>query len=690
MAAKRKRTGRKQAPHAISADRTSRRADLPASAEFAPGWLRAVLPVVVAGAAFVVFLPALDADFVNWDDDKLFLNNTQFRGLSWSHLTWMFTTTKMGHWQPLSWVTLGLDYTLYGMKPRGYHLTNILLHAACAAAFYFLALRLLTLAMNTARSRSRLDSPSQSATRNPQSARPSAPLRSRFGLGGMVAHLAAALAALFFAVHPLRTESVAWVTERRDLLSGLFFILTITVYLKSRTVERRRTLWYLTSVALFILSVLSKAWGMTIPAVLIVLDLYPLRRLGDRLGDGFSSAALRVGVEKVPFVVIAALTAWKALAAQTGQLATAKSLAEHPLSHRVAQMAYGALFYVWKTLIPTKLIPLHELTPHLNPWEPRFVLSAVVVVLAVVGLVLLRRRWPAGLALAVAYLAIYSPVSGVAQSGPQLVKDSYSYLCCLSWAALFGGVLLWCYRRGGLKLLIAATGVGVVWVAVLGVASWRQTGIWRDSKTLWTYTLSVDDRCALAHNNLAILFKQEAKYDSQLQEAYAHYERALELDPSDADTHFNYANALKALKRYDEAIEQYQQAIALQKAVRRRPVHEEAHMNLGNTYYTLNRIPEAVEHHLIAAKYRRDPELDERIARELRDLGRLAEAETYFRRALEKRPDYFEARYGLGQLLFQRGACAEALDQLRKAVALKPESESAQNTLRRAQVECRP
>ncbi|MFH0980890.1 MAG: hypothetical protein V2A79_05055, partial [Planctomycetota bacterium] len=334
MGSRRPKTGKRGATHA----QPTGPVEIPKAPrppiQTAPTWLRVALPMVVAIAAFVTFLPTLEADFVSWDDDKLFLNNKDYRGLGWPNLKWMFTETKMGHWQPLSWVTLGLDYTLYGMWPRGYHRTNMLLHAGCAVAFYFLAMRLLAYGNDTAPLRSRFGaqgdaapapsrrgpSHSQSAIGNPQSAIDTAPSRSRFGSGvqpfGVALRIAAAAAALFFALHPLRVESVAWVTERRDLLSGLFFILSITAYLKSRTAERRRLLWYLGAVAVFILSVLSKAWGMTIPAVLIVLDFYPLRRLGGRVREWLSPAALWVWFEKLPFAVIAALTAVKAVRAQ--------------------------------------------------------------------------------------------------------------------------------------------------------------------------------------------------------------------------------------------------------------------------------------------------------------------------------------------------------------------------------------
>ena len=205
-----------------------------------------LIPGLVALITFVVFSPALRNGFVNWDDLETLVENQNFRGLTWSHLRWMFTTFHMGHYQPLSWVTFGLDYLRWGMDAFGYHLTNILLHSANAVLFYFVSLRLLAIA---------------------------APISS-----AVVLKLAAGFSALFFAIHPLRVESVAWATERRDVLSGFFLLLTVLSYLKAVVTETNRTgrrRWIAVSAMLYVLSLLSKASGMTLPVVLLVIGRIP-------------------------------------------------------------------------------------------------------------------------------------------------------------------------------------------------------------------------------------------------------------------------------------------------------------------------------------------------------------------------------------------------------------------------------
>src|SRR5881396_2782205 len=234
----------------------------------------AVIPLVIAFSTFAAFLPTLQNQFVSWDDDKNFLENPHYRGLGWTQLRWMWTT-HLGHYIPLTWMTLGLDYLLWGMNPLGYHLTNLLLHAANAVVFFFVVRRILTLALLGASER------------------------------GLALAVSAGFAALVFAIHPLRVESVAWATERRDVLSGLFYLLTILVYLRACERKERGRWWYWLSVALFGCALLSKSMAVSLPVVLLILNIYPLGRLGGSLG-WWSEAARRVYAEKIPFVLLAA------------------------------------------------------------------------------------------------------------------------------------------------------------------------------------------------------------------------------------------------------------------------------------------------------------------------------------------------------------------------------------------------
>src|SRR5713226_6535756 len=321
-------------------------------------WL---VPVLIALVTFTAFLPTLQNEFVGWDDATNFLDNPHYRGLAWTHIRWMWTT-HLGHYIPLTWMTLGLDYLLWGMNPVGYHLTSLLLHAANAVVFFFVVHRILTLA---------LPSPSER---------------------GHALAVAAGFAALVFAIHPLRVESVAWVTERRDVLSGLFYLVTILMYLRACEQGARGRGWYWLSVAVFVCALLSKSMVVNLPVVLLILDVYPLRRLGGDIGWS-SEAARRVYVEKIPFVLLAAAASAIAFMAQSSVHA-ALSLVQLSVPGRLAVSAYGLSFYLWKTVAPVNLSPLYELRPPVNPGTMPFILSYGLV-LAITAIILaLRRRVP--------------------------------------------------------------------------------------------------------------------------------------------------------------------------------------------------------------------------------------------------------------------------------------------------------
>src|SRR5256885_1163934 len=300
-------------------------------------WVRWLVPLVIALITCAAFLPTLQNQFVNLDDNDNFLDNPHYRGLAWTHLRWMWTTHQ-GHYIPLTWMTLGLDYLVWGMNPVGYHLTSLLLHAANAVVFFFVVRRILALA---------LPSPAER---------------------GHALAVSAGVAALVFAIHPLRVESVAWVTERRDVLSALFYLVAILVYLRACERGVRGRGWYWLSVAGFVCALLSKSMVVNVPVVLVILDIYPLRRLGGSIG-WWSEEAHRVYVEKIPFVLLAAAASAIAVMAQSSVHAVA-SLAQLSVPGRVAISTYGLSFYLSKMVLPGNPPPVYELLPPVNPLSP--------------------------------------------------------------------------------------------------------------------------------------------------------------------------------------------------------------------------------------------------------------------------------------------------------------------------------
>ena len=459
-------------------------------------------PIGLALLTLAAFAPALRNGFV-WDDQFNVLDNPHVRGLGWSELRWMLTTAGSTHpgwggqWIPLTWLTVALDYRVWGLSPVGYHLTNLVLHAANAVLLFALARRLLAAATPTA--------------------------------GAGVLSVGAATTALFWALHPLRVESVAWATERRDVLSGFFFLLAVLTYLRAVLARAPGRRWWLAgSVGCYALALASKATVLALPLALLVLDAYPLARLRGHWRQRL--------VEKMPYALLGAADALLTLhAARVAASLTPSD--QYPLPARVATALYGLWFYVEKTVFPLGLSPLYELRVPVRPLDPPFLGRALAVLAVSAGLWLARRRWPAGLAVWVGYAALLAPVSGLAHVGYHVAADRYSYLPSL-----------------GLALLVVIAG----WVLGLGSLTARQVDAWSDAETLWQSALDVDPACGICHGNLGAELERLGLWEP----AIAHLEEALALRPDQVGFQRNLGLALLRSGRPAEAVTHFRLAVA--------------------------------------------------------------------------------------------------------------------------------
>jgi len=508
------------------------------------------LAAVVFLIALVPFLPGLDGQFLNWDDDLNFLTNPHFRGLGWSNLRWMFTTTLTGHWIPLSWLTLGVNYSLGGMSPWGYHLGNMLIHAGNAVVLYLVARRLLATAGAAA--------------------------------GDSALSAGAVVAALLFAVHPLRVESVVWITERRDVQGAFFFLLSILGYLCAVAGGRDgrvAPLWRGFSIAAFAAALLSKASTMMLPVALLVLDVYPLRRLG--------AAWRRLLTEKLPYFALAAadlVVAWMAVQRET----RVSDLGEHGVAARLTMMFHSVFFYVWKWLWPAGLSPMYEAPAGIDPLAPRFLVAILAVLLVTAALVALRHRWPAGLAAWTYAALMILPVSGVLHAGYQLAQDRWSYLSGMGFALLAGGGIARLLdlredgraggrapgvtpggipsrtpsrTRGRVSAVIARSvmAAAAALVLILGAEAWAQSKVWRDTETLWRRAAGADPSCMVCQNNLGNLLLDQ----DRLGEAETAFRAAVTARPESAGPHNNLGAVLVRRGRFDEAAAQFREAMRL-------------------------------------------------------------------------------------------------------------------------------
>ncbi|UCC30202.1 MAG: tetratricopeptide repeat protein [Phycisphaerales bacterium] len=534
----------------------------------APTVWRFIVPVALAVLVAIVFVPALDATFVDWDDDDLLFYNTRYRTLSADSLRWMFTTSFAGHFQPLTWLSYSLDWVLWKHELFGYHLTSVVLHALTAVGLYFLARRLLT------------------ADSGDNSAIMSTPVV-----------LSAGFAATLFAVHPLRAESVAWLAERRDVLGGLFYVLAVGCYLRyAGAAHGRRALesvssgryWYVAAVASCTLSLLAKASAVTLPLVLVILDVYPLRRWG-RGRNRRSGAGRGTVIDKLPFFVLAVAAGWRAIIAQE-EGGALYSFAQHHIWARLAQASYGLMFYLWKTLWPTNLGPIYEIPPRGVLFGPMLWIS--LVVLATIGFTAMRtrRRLPAIPAALAVYVVVLFPVLGFAQSGPQLVADRYSYLSCMGLAVLAGAGLLRLLqtearRRNRNRRAILSLAAALV-LAALARATYAQAGVWLSAGVLWAHGVRVSPNSAVAHTNYADAL---VRTDVLFTDAARHYHRALELNPFDPVALHHLADLFRRVGEIDDAIRYYLRALQVD------PNRKEACFSLARLLTGTDRPQQAVE-----------------------------------------------------------------------------------------------
>jgi len=566
--------------------------------------------ILIALATFLVFSGSLSNGFLTWDDDVNFLTNPHYRGLGWANLRWMFTATMVGHYQPLVWLTCAVDYLVWGMNPFGYHLTNILLHAANAALFYALAAWFMR-----------------------RSAVPSS----------ISPRLLAGLAALLFAVHPLRAESVAWVTERKDVLSGFFCLWAVYAYLRRHGDEGPSgKKWPVVCWSAFTMALLSKSMVMTLPAVFIILDFYPLRRLPAEARRWFGVGYRRIWLEKLPFLIPAFLVA---LAEYAGEQKQGAIFVENIFAH-CARASFGLAFYLWKTIWPVHLCPLYELPVPFDAFAWPFLVSAAVVVCMIAGLLLTYRRWPAIAAAWACYAVTLAPVLGFVSFGIQLVADRYSYLSCPPWALLAASGFGWAWRRAnawGRRLL--SLGAVLVVVGLAGL-TWQQVQVWRDSESLWRYVIALRPGTSVAHNNLGVALAAEGKAE----EAIAHYLEALRVRPDYADAHCNLGAVLAGQGKLDEAIAQ------LREALRLRPDYDYAHDCWAYALLRSGRLEEAVWHYRESLRIKPDSaEVHGNLGLVLAGQGKVEEAIAHYREALRIRPDYPEARDNLAAALARQG-----------------------------------
>ncbi len=574
-----------------------------------PGGLAAL---ALAAVAFAAFAPALRCDFVGFDDPFYVLNNTFVRdGLSVDGVVRAFTTFYNANWHPLTWLSLQADASLWGVDARGFHLTNVLLHAA-NAALLFLALRALT--------------------------------------GCFWRSVAVAL---LFAVHPLRAESVAWVSERKDVLSALLGLLALWAYAGyARAPSLPR---YLLVAGALALSLLAKPMLVTLPCLLLVLDWWPLAR-ARALKDWW-----RLAAEKLPLFALVAASCVVTARAQAASGAVVDT-GQFPAAVRLENAAVSYVFYLAKTACPVNLAVFY---PHPGAARPGWVpAGAALLLAAATGVaVALRGRAPYLLTGWLWYLGTLVPVIGLVQVGLQAYADRYTYLPHVGVliAVCWGAADL---ARARPKAALAGAGVAAVLLAAL---TWNQLAVWHDSVSLWEHDLKVAGPSFTALIDLGEALEAEGRVDR----AEEYFREALRYDGGSASAgalaRADLGRLLSEQGRQEEAQKILEEARELA------PDFGRVHSEIGVVLYRQGRLEEAARE--IAEAIRLAPRLSEAHC----NLG-LVEAARHndalaadcFRQALRLQPDSPAARSGLGRILMRQGNAAEGLAHLRAAVSLNP------------------
>lgn len=563
---------------------------------------RIALNLAVGVLAAIPFIPSLTGGFLNWDDAANLLNHTAWRGLSPSHLRWMLTTTHMGPWQPLSWLTYALDYSLWGLDAYHFRLTNLLIHAATASLLAALLDALLT-----------AGSPAASPTRR---------------------RLAAAGGALLWAVHPLRVEAVCWITERREVLSAAFYVLSLLLYVKRP--GSGRPAWLA-----FVCACLAKGSALTLPLSLIVIDIYPLRR-------GMSTTIWK---EKIPlFLVSAAVGAIGYLGQATD--ASLKDMSDAGPELRAALALHGLSFYAGKMIWPLNLSPFYGVPADFGLFTPIVLLSAAAMALAVSTAWKLRGQAPALCATLAHHIISLAPLIGLVRFGEHLAADRYMHLAGMGWAALASALLL--------HSPVIAAPLGIT----LGMLTWDQSKIWHSDLTLWTAAEIVGPPSRHGLVNLSAALRAVGKDD----EAAAREAALLSSFPDVTEPRINYGGWLAARGRNAEALE------ILRIAPTTGPYAAKAHFNRALALIGLDRRREAIaELKAAVALDRNFAEAHNNLGLALLKLGDRNAAEGAFTRAALLKPDWAAPLFNRGLSQAQSGRLNEALSSFEAAATLTPE-----------------
>lgn len=577
---------------------------------------------VIAAITFIAYTPSLWNGFVNWDDHIYVYENDDIRSINIDFLKQACTSFYFKNWHPFTMISYALDHAVWEMNPFGYHLTNVILHSANTFLVLLLIVRLIA-----------------AGTMNGLS-------NSRKGI------VAATVTALLFGIHPIHVESVAWISERKDVLYAFFYLLSILAYIKYAAKSAKALDSYSLSLIFFVMALMSKPMAVSLPLVLIVLDYYPLGRLK------INKAYL---VEKMPFIIFSVIFSFATVFAQGEAIYSIKGV---PVIARILIAIHALAFYLLKTALPTNLAPIYPFPREMGPFDFDYVISTLILLSLIVCCILPGNRFKFQRAALLFYILSLFPVLGFVQVGGHFAADRYTYLPSLGpflIAGLFAGILI---EHSNRWYSIMISVLILILFVILAFKTFRQIGIWHDSITLWTHEIELfPDTAAVAYNNRGQALMSKGSY----YDALTDFKSAIEVNPILADAYYNLGAAYLSLGRYEEAIKQGREAVRLS------PNNPIFYSGLGKIYFKQMRFDEATKYYQTAITLKPDnPAFHNDLANVYYKFGYYDKAILEYMVAVRLKPKLVYAHFNLGKVYLARGLKDEAREKFEAALRLEP------------------
>jgi tetratricopeptide (TPR) repeat protein len=584
-------------------------------------------------AVIIPYQQVINFDFVGYDDELYVTKNLNVqKGFTAKGVKWAFTSFHSANWHPVTWLSHMLDIELYGLNPMGHHWTNLQFHIANTLLLFFILFK-----MTGALWRS-------------------------------------AFVAALFALHPLHVESVAWVSERKDVLSAFFGLLSIAAY--CRYVKNPQLINYLLIVLLLGLGLMAKPMLVTLPFVLLLLDYWPLQRikfqknLNAELVESFGfKAVLRLIWEKIPLFTLVAVASTLTFIAQQSEGAV-KALGVLSLKIRVANALVSYVNYALKVIWPSNLAVFY---PHpgnsLPAWQ--IVGAALLIAVAIFLSIRTSKKYPYIAVGLFWYLGTLVPVIGLVQVGNQAMADRYTYIpliglfIIVSWG-VFDFLKKWHYHT----IILIPSAISVIFV--LAVCAFLQLGYWQNGITLFEHAIKVTNKNCVAHNNLGVLLSEEEKFD----EAVFHCDEVLKIKPNDSRALYNKGCALRDKRDLDKA------AFFFKESLKINPDYAEAHNGLAYILFVQGKPDEAILHYRNALKIKPDfTNVYNNLANVLYLQGEIDKAVLLYKEALRLEPENVDAHYNIGLFYKRQGKLKKAMTHLAKAIKIDPDYAKAYNEI---------